>query len=232
MHETVPSPKEYRSHPRGSPQVSRRRGAELGGRRFEGNLPAKTAASDRHCVGWPRAMLEGNLQGPQGYPIPIPRPPSTGCLRTGRLQAGIPGLTPHGQHATSPLPGDKGAEPRRSHLACLKPRETCACKPSCRTCSGIHPSTNATVGAWRAPELVRGDGGVAPVALRNSHRHCDPGEAGESNPVPHVPKPATAGLDRHAATRLATTTAGGPALFGQPTTGLWIKAQSNGRSPI
>jgi hypothetical protein len=37
-------------------------------------------------------MLEGNLQGPQGHPIPIPRPPSTGCLRIGRLQAGIPGL--------------------------------------------------------------------------------------------------------------------------------------------
>ena len=63
-------------------------------------------------------MAGGTLQGPVGYP-PKAAAALTGCLRIGRLQAGIPGLgenPPHGRHATSPLPGDKGAEPRRSHL--------------------------------------------------------------------------------------------------------------------
>ena len=75
MHETVPSPTEYRSHPRGSPQVmpascSGAMRTTLGFKPFGGNLPANTAASvSASRTVAKRAMLEGEtFQGLNCYP--------------------------------------------------------------------------------------------------------------------------------------------------------------------
>ena len=69
MHETVSSPTEYRSHLLGDAAVVEGSYADDGRvQALEGNLRQKTAASGRHRVGWPRAMLERNLQGLDCYP--------------------------------------------------------------------------------------------------------------------------------------------------------------------
>jgi len=45
--------------------------------------------------GGPGRCWKGNLPGVRkSHPTEIPRPPLTGCLRMGRLQAGIPGESP------------------------------------------------------------------------------------------------------------------------------------------
>ena len=72
-----------------------------------------------------------NLQGPvSGHPIEIPRPPLTGCLRIGWLQAGIP--EPHAPRSPCNVPaaGRQGSGTAPVTHACPKPRETCVQSPS------------------------------------------------------------------------------------------------------
>ena len=74
MHETVTSPKAYRSHLTASATVmpascSGAMRTTLGLKPFGGNLLANTAASvSASCTVARRAMLEGNLQGLKRYP--------------------------------------------------------------------------------------------------------------------------------------------------------------------
>jgi len=166
MHESVTSPKEYRSRhvPSGMWRCWRRAG-ELCGRRGGLKPSGVTSGQRPRLLGGYRAQwlygrwLEGSdLSGDSDCRPPKPRP-RLDALRIGWLQARHPGAPAPRSTATSPLPGDKGAEPRRSHTACPKPWETCVFLPSCRTCSGIHPSTKESGAAPWTPEQVRGDAG-------------------------------------------------------------------------
>jgi len=120
MHETVTSPKStdlgVRLWPCGDAGVVERSyagdvGAFAGP---GGNLRRRPQLRVGIVWGGPGRCWRETSRGSQGHPIESPRPPSTGCLRIGRLQAGIPGRQAQGRHATSPRPR-RCAEPRRSH---------------------------------------------------------------------------------------------------------------------
>jgi hypothetical protein len=120
MHETVTSPKStdlgVRLWPCGDAGVVERSyagdvGAFAGP---GGNLRPRPQLRVGIVWGGPGRCWRETSRGSQGHPIESPRPPSTGCLRIGRLQAGIPGRQAQGRHATSPRPR-RYAEPRRSH---------------------------------------------------------------------------------------------------------------------
>jgi hypothetical protein len=145
----------------------RRRGGELRGRRLDlgpvGATPGQHR-SFRVAIAYRGYAGDGwrTLQGLCCYPPQSRSRPD--WMPAHRTVAGRhPEATkPHGRHATSPLPGDKGAEPRRSHL--LHRNATGNARPN--PVATPHPSPR------RRP-------GPQPYAtnLPSPHRHCERSEA-------------------------------------------------------
>jgi len=121
-----------------------------------------------------------NLQGPvSGHPIEIPRPPLTGCLRIGWLQAGIPEPYAPRSPCNVPAAGRQGSGTAPVTHACPKPQETCVRAPSVhpaspRTCSGVHPA------AWPLLGRCRNKSGMTTATPARSVSSADNAESSRS----------------------------------------------------
>ena len=156
MHETLTSPTEYRSR-HGSSHgdagvVQGSYADDVGGLKPSG----VTSGQRPRLLGGYRAQwlygrwLEGSdLSGDSDCRLPKPRP-RLDALRIGWLQARYPGESPRST-ATSPLPGDKGAEPRRSHLTCSRPGKRASALVSLNAttaCASLLHRTNFSTNQW------------------------------------------------------------------------------------